>query len=103
MEADQKAVKFRDEDLRKRASIRHASEEQIIDMRRVWSWCLFGILVFEALATFALVLVSGLSPGFRERIGGVLLETYVVKFAAEILAMPFIVVKFLFSKEATPE
>ena len=80
-------------------NIKERAQEQIIEMRKAWGKLLKRILIFETLTTFGLVVLTGIFPAFKENIGDLLLETYIAKFAVEIIAMPYVVVRFLFTKD----
>ena len=85
-------------------SLKIQEQADILRMRKQWSRLLMGILIFEAVTTFGLVPLIGFHPEVGERLGKLIIETYIIKFVSEVLAMPLIVVKFLFDqKGTTPE
>jgi len=86
----------------KRLAEREAAD--VLTMRRHWSGLLMGVLVFEVVVTPLIVLAVGLGWLTLESL---ILETYLVKLVGEIIALPMIVVKFLFpttgERRPTPE
>jgi len=73
--------------------------KDILGMRRSWSTVLLGILIFEIVAAFVLLLLIGFYPSFGERLGNLVVETYIIKHVSEVIGMLIIVIKFLFGKK----
>ncbi len=71
----------------------------ILGMRKHWSTVLLGILIFEIVAAFVLLLLIGFYPSFGERLGNLVVETYIIKHVSEVIGMLIIVIKFLFGKK----
>jgi hypothetical protein len=77
-------------------SLQVAALQDILAMRRRWSQFLLGVLAFEVVSTFGIVISTGLGwlqlPQWT-------LETYLIKFVGEVIGLPMVVVKFLFREE----
>ncbi len=89
-----------EEDIESRLRTLRAEEaKDILGMRKNWSTVLLGILIFEIVAAFVLLLLIGFYPSFGERLGNLVVETYIIKHVSEVIGMLIIVIKFLFGKK----
>ena len=80
-------------------TLRIEESQDILGMRKHWSTVLLCILIFEIVAAFVLLLLIGFYPSFGERLGNLVIETYIIKHVSEVIGMLIIVIKFLFGKK----